>query len=325
MARGCTLPASSTHASPPSHLTVNRAERGRRLSTSAPRRANSGLLTAVWFGLFGAGAYAIGSLYPPSFIALAFAKPAPPPSLPNSPEAEAQKAEIENLIQNLAEVKRLASESSPVDSASEAAAAAITKTGEVENPTTAISKDASSQVQKKVHFLISRPYANFPAHMAVHSLTSGSLRKPGMLAVPPLVLSKTKHGASRLGGHQGDAFAFVHLGRSLCGHDGIVHGGLLATVLDETLARTSFFNLPNQVGVTARLEIDYRKPVKADQIVVVETKLIEAKGRKVSVEGVMRTLNGETLVESKAIFVEPRLISWLNTSAVRGVMDRSDE
>jgi len=29
----------------------------------------------------------------------------------------------------------------------------------------------------------------------------------------------------------------VHLGRALCGHDGIIHGGLLATVFDESLAR----------------------------------------------------------------------------------------
>jgi acyl-coenzyme A thioesterase PaaI-like protein len=30
----------------------------------------------------------------------------------------------------------------------------------------------------------------------------------------------------------------VHVGRGLCGHDGIVHGGLLATLLDEGLGRT---------------------------------------------------------------------------------------
>lgn len=28
----------------------------------------------------------------------------------------------------------------------------------------------------------------------------------------------------------------VHLGKALCGHDGIIHGGLLATLLDEVLA-----------------------------------------------------------------------------------------
>jgi acyl-coenzyme A thioesterase PaaI-like protein len=31
--------------------------------------------------------------------------------------------------------------------------------------------------------------------------------------------------------------AIVHMGRALCGHDGIIHGGLIATVFDETLAR----------------------------------------------------------------------------------------
>lgn len=287
------------------------------MTTSAPRKVPSGgIVTAVGVGLFGAASYFLGSLYPPSFIALAFAPPAPPPSLQNSPEGQAEMARVDALLQNLPQVKELEQQSSP---------AKATTSKSKENPSTAIPSENSSQVQRKKHYLVSRPYAKFPPHLAVHSLTSGSLRKPGMLAAPPLVVSKTKHGAAELGGHQGDAFAFVHLGRSTCGHDGIVHGGLLATVLDETLARTSFFNLPSNVGVTARLEIDYRKPVKADQIVVVETKLIEAKGRKVTVEGVMRTLSGELLVESRAIFVEPRLLKWLNTSSVRNIIDMNDE
>ena len=35
-----------------------------------------------------------------------------------------------------------------------------------------------------------------------------------------------------------EAVVLIHVGRGLCGHDGIIHGGLLATLLDETLART---------------------------------------------------------------------------------------
>jgi acyl-coenzyme A thioesterase PaaI-like protein len=27
----------------------------------------------------------------------------------------------------------------------------------------------------------------------------------------------------------------LHLGKNLCGHDGIIHGGLAATILDEVL------------------------------------------------------------------------------------------
>jgi acyl-coenzyme A thioesterase PaaI-like protein len=292
----------------------------RQVSTTPVRRSRGGLLTAVCVGVFGAGSYFLGSLYPPAFVALAFAQPAPPPPAPDSAEGDAERARVDNILMNLAQVKSLQSQSSPAETKT----IALTRTGK-ENPSTALPDNSSSQVQKKVHYVLSRPYDKFPPHMVHNSLTAGSLRKPGMLATPPLVLSKTKHGAKQLGGSQGDAFAFVHLGRSLCGHDGIIHGGLLATVLDETLARTSFFNLPHQVGVTARLEIDYRKPVKADQVIVVETRLIEAAGRKVTVEGVMRNLKGETLVESRAIFVEPRLIKWLNTSAVRAVMDTEED
>lgn len=301
-------------------LTARHSLQERRcLTTTPPRRTmGGGLLTAISVGLFGAVSYVLGSLYPPSFIAMAFAPPAPPPIAYNSPKGQAEMIRIDELLCNLPQVKALELESSPMEQSDRRLASTFGK----ENPSTTISKDATKSNR---HYSLSRPYANFPPHMAIHSLTSGSLRKPNMLAAPPLVLSKTKHGASKLGGNFGDAFAFLHLGRSLCGHDGIVHGGLLATVLDESLARTSFFHLPHHIGVTARLEIDYRKPVKADQVVVVETKLLEAKGRKVTVEAKMRDLQGELLVESRSIFVEPRWVWMLNTSAVKKVIDVKEE
>lgn len=93
--------------------------------------------------------------------------------------------------------------------------------------------------------------------------------------------------------------AVIHLGRALCGHDGIIHGGLLATVLDETLGRNALLNLPSRIGVTANLNINYRSPCMADQFVVVKTKLVELKGRKCTVEAKMETLNGELVADAK--------------------------
>ena len=46
--------------------------------------------------------------------------------------------------------------------------------------------------------------------------------------MPPLVRARRD---------EGEAIVIIHVGRGLCGHDGIVHGGLLATLLDESLAR----------------------------------------------------------------------------------------
>jgi len=74
-----------------------------------------------------------------------------------------------------------------------------------------------------------RPYQDFPEERRVNNLTAGALRGPGKLALFPLIRVKKD---------ESESMVFLHLGRGLCGHDGIVHGGLLATLLDETLART---------------------------------------------------------------------------------------
>jgi hypothetical protein len=75
----------------------------------------------------------------------------------------------------------------------------------------------------------SRPYQTYPEERRVNNLTAGALQGPGRLALPPLVRARWD---------ESEGFIIVHVGRGLCGHDGIVHGGLLATLLDEALART---------------------------------------------------------------------------------------
>ena len=71
-----------------------------------------------------------------------------------------------------------------------------------------------------------------------HSLTSSVLRGPSMFALPPLAFVKN---------NESSAIIVLHVGRSLCGHDGIIHGGLLATVLDESLGRNVSRNCFQQI------------------------------------------------------------------------------
>ena len=69
---------------------------------------------------------------------------------------------------------------------------------------------------------------NLPEERRVNNLTAGVLRGPGKLAVHALVRARKD---------EKESYVILHVGRALCGHDGIVHGGLLATLLDESLAR----------------------------------------------------------------------------------------
>ncbi|KAJ9157688.1 UPF0644 protein PB2B4.06 [Pleurostoma richardsiae] len=148
----------------------------------------------------------------------------------------------------------------------------------------------------------SRPHLKIPPAYRSHNLTGGTLLGPGRVPVPPFAWSEE-------GGKQ--YVQVSYLGSDLCGHPGIVHGGFLATMLDEGLARTCFAALPNKVGMTANLNINYRAPAKADRYVVLRGTTTKVEGRKAWVEGRIETLpvDGEEpvlLADATALFIEPR-------------------
>lgn len=153
-------------------------------------------------------------------------------------------------------------------------------------------------------YIASRPHLKIPEQMRTQNLTGGTLLGPDKIAVPPVQFSTA------------DGTTFVSLqyvGSALCGHPGIVHGGLLATLLDEGLARCCFPALPNKVAVTASLKIDYKAPCMAGQIVVLKAETTKVEGRKAWVKGRLETLVDEekgekpvVLTEGEALFIEPR-------------------
>jgi acyl-coenzyme A thioesterase PaaI-like protein len=157
-------------------------------------------------------------------------------------------------------------------------------------------------LQANPKFVGSRPHLKIPPTLRPHNFTMGTLLGDDKLPVPPLIFST----------HDGSALVSIqYLGSALCGHPGIVHGGMLATLMDETLARCCFPALPNKVGVTASLTVNFRKPCKADQLVVLKAETTKVEGRKAWVKGRVETLpadgsEGELLVESDALFVEPK-------------------
>ncbi|MBW0562610.1 hypothetical protein O181_102325 [Austropuccinia psidii MF-1] len=163
----------------------------------------------------------------------------------------------------------------------------------------------------------SRPFTKLDPQKLTHNLTGGTLRGPGKFAIPPQAF---------INHQETEAIIIVHLGRSLCGHDGIIHGGLLATICDEGLARLAFCHLPSKVGVTASLKLQYRKPAVADQFVVLKAWIPAndpeklPQGRKVWVHGRIETLHGDHLVDTEALFVEPKVAKFLDNSKIKDIL-----
>ena len=188
-------------------------------------------------------------------------------------ETEAYCSEIEHAMHNLPAVREHISRSYEMPSATNVRE----KYGIKYNTPFAEIEEAD--------YVITRPFVDAPPESLEAQLTAGSLRGPNMFASFPMVFSKTKQGVKSGGGTEGDGMVVVHLGKNLCGYKGVIHGGLIATLFDEALARSAFYSLPHHVGVTGKLELRYRKPVAADRFYLIETEVVETVGRKCFVAG----------------------------------------
>jgi uncharacterized protein (TIGR00369 family) len=92
------------------------------------------------------------------------------------------------------------------------------------------------------------------------------------------------------------------VGQEYQGGPGFVHGGIIATLLDEVMAKVSRFS--HHHAVTAELTVEYRKPVPVDEDLVVEGWEVEHEGRNRSRAGEIRDASGTVLARGRARFVD---------------------
>jgi acyl-coenzyme A thioesterase PaaI-like protein len=87
----------------------------------------------------------------------------------------------------------------------------------------------------------------------------------------------------------------------------ILHGGIVATALDEILAWTAIL-VANTMVVTAKLDIRYRKPAPANGAYGLEGTLLETRGKRLILEGRCRV--GETVIaEAHGLFIATGLVA----------------
>jgi acyl-coenzyme A thioesterase PaaI-like protein len=86
------------------------------------------------------------------------------------------------------------------------------------------------------------------------------------------------------------------------GYPGVMHGGLVSTLLDETIGRSAF--LLNKWVVTAKMELRYRQPVPIGQPIRVVGWTTRQRGRLLEAQGEVQLADGSVAVEAKGLFVE---------------------
>ena len=85
------------------------------------------------------------------------------------------------------------------------------------------------------------------------------------------------------------------------GWDGIVHGGIISTLLDEAMAKL-VYELGYQ-SVTASLEIKFKKPAPILEPLLVYGEITEVNRRLVRAKARVTKENGTLLAEGKSTFI----------------------
>lgn len=112
-----------------------------------------------------------------------------------------------------------------------------------------------------------------------------------------------------------------HLGTKLCGHRGIVHGGLTATLIDQVSGECAF--LANGPGLfTANLNVNYTAPVIAGKYALVTAKITSQSGRKTVVGVSVTDGNGHEFAHANVLYVRPK---WIPEGEKREGLIRADE
>ncbi len=114
--------------------------------------------------------------------------------------------------------------------------------------------------------------------------------------------SLNEHGL-RLELHLGErrSWTEVTLDARFEGWAGVAHGGIIATLLDEVMAWSLVAE--DNWGVTARMTIDYRRPVQVGRPIRAEGWIVRARRRLVDTAGRLVDEDGTTLATAEAVYV----------------------
>ncbi|MFL5780549.1 MAG: PaaI family thioesterase [Thermoleophilaceae bacterium] len=94
---------------------------------------------------------------------------------------------------------------------------------------------------------------------------------------------------------------FVQLDQRHQGAPGYAHGGAVTTILDDALGMLLF--ILRRPAVTARIEVDFRRPAYLGRPFEAEAWVERIEGRKLWLEAALRD-DGELIAEARALFLE---------------------
>jgi uncharacterized protein (TIGR00369 family) len=102
----------------------------------------------------------------------------------------------------------------------------------------------------------------------------------------------------------GSVVSLPTVGDNFEGPHGYLHGGVIATLLDEAMSKA--VRARGLSAMTRQMEVEYLRPVPSAAAIRIEGRWVRSEGRKHWTEAMILNEKGSTLATAKGLFVEVR-------------------
>ncbi|MGO9317136.1 MAG: PaaI family thioesterase [Terracidiphilus sp.] len=102
----------------------------------------------------------------------------------------------------------------------------------------------------------------------------------------------------------GSVVCLTTISASFEGPSGFLHGGIIATLLDESMSKS--LRAKGLTTMTRQMEVEYLRPIHSGAPIRLEGRLVRSEGRKHWSEARILSPRGHILAEGKGLFVEVR-------------------
>jgi uncharacterized protein (TIGR00369 family) len=104
-------------------------------------------------------------------------------------------------------------------------------------------------------------------------------------------------------GEDGEVFTLYTPPAVFQGYQGVIHGGILSTLLDEIMAH-AVLRQGTGSAATARMEVVFRRPARTGVQLRVTGRVDDVNGRRINTSGAIVDADGQRVAEAKALFLK---------------------
>ena len=102
----------------------------------------------------------------------------------------------------------------------------------------------------------------------------------------------------RLDDGQQEVWSEYTVSEAYQGYPGVVHGGVVAAMIDEAVGRVAMIGDPHHFMMSVRLEVKYRHPVPTETPLRIVGRIVRLRGRLGRAVGEVRLAEGTLLAEA---------------------------